>query len=117
MQEGGHQAQIAGYRGLESEQRKDALVDLEEAAVDAIVIGNHHLSKLDILVLECLEHSIELLDDQVQAPHRAQLELPQLPLEVGARIVMERPSSEVWLPEPGAGAAIRPRASPAAGST
>jgi hypothetical protein len=76
VQESGHQAQVAGYRGLQSKQRKDALVDLEKAAVDAIVICDHHLRELDVLVLERLERSIELLDDQVKAPQGAQLELP-----------------------------------------
>ena len=66
------------------EQREDALVDLEVAAVDAVVVGDHHLGELDVLVLERLEHAVELLDDQVEAAQRVGLELLQLLLEVRA---------------------------------
>jgi hypothetical protein len=85
VQEGRHDAQIAGDGGLEGEQGEDPLVDLEIAPVDAIVVGDHHLGELDILVLERLEHAVELLDDKVEPAERALLELAQLQLEVLAR--------------------------------
>ena len=50
-------------------------MDLQVAAVDAVVVGDHHLRELDVLVLERLEHAVELLDDQVEAAERVRLEL------------------------------------------
>ena len=58
--------QVAGDRRLQREQRQDALVDLEVAAVEAVVVGDDHRRQLDVLVLERLEHAVELVDDQVE---------------------------------------------------
>ena len=69
------QAQISRHRRLQREQREDALVDLEVAPVDAVVVGDHHLGELDVLVVQRLEHAVELLDDQVEAAERVRLEL------------------------------------------
>ena len=52
------------------EQREDALVDLEVAAVDAVVVGDDHRGELDVLVLERLERAVELLDDEVEPAER-----------------------------------------------
>ena len=52
------------------QQREDPLVDLEVAAVDAVVVGDHHLGELDVLVLERLERAVELLDDHVEPAER-----------------------------------------------
>ena len=61
------QAQVAGDGRLQGEQREDALVHLQVAPVDAVVVGDHHLRELDVLVAQRLEHAVELLDDQVEA--------------------------------------------------
>ena len=67
--------QVTRDRRLEREQRQDPLVDLEVAAVDAVVVGDHERRELDVLVLERLERAVELLDDQVEPAERARLEL------------------------------------------
>jgi hypothetical protein len=91
-------------------------VDLEIAAVDAIVIGDDHLRQLDVLVLESLERAIELLDYQVQATQRPQLELSQLPLKVGAWTGLLSASSEVGLLQSEAWPAAGRGSSPALGA-
>ena len=73
VQERRDQAQVAGHGRLQGEQREDALVDLQVAPVEAVVVGDHHLRELDVLVVERLEHAVELLDDQVEAAERALL--------------------------------------------
>ena len=90
VQQRGDQAQVAGDGRLQREQREDALVDLEVAPVDAVVVGDHHLRELDVLVVERLEHAVELLDDQVEAAERVILELLQLLLEVRASLLAPR---------------------------
>ena len=86
MQERRDEPQVAGDGRLQGEQREDRLVDLHVAAVDAVVVGDHHLGELDVLVRERLERAVELLDDEVQPAERAVLELLQLLLEVGAPV-------------------------------
>ena len=82
VQQRGDQPQVSGDRRLQGEQREDPLVDLQVAPVDAVVVGDHHLRELDVLVLERLEHAVELLDDQVKAAQRVGFELLQLLLKV-----------------------------------
>ena len=84
VQQGGDQPQVARDRRLQRQQREDALVDLQVAPVDAVVVGDDHLGELDVLVLERLEHAVELLDDQVKAAQRVGFELVKLLLEVRA---------------------------------
>ncbi len=84
VQQRRHEPQIARHGRLQREQREDALVDLQVATVDAVVVGDHHLRELDVLVLERLEHAVELLDDQIEAAERVLLERLQLRLEVHA---------------------------------
>ena len=68
---------------LQGEQREDPLVDLQVAPVDAVVVGDHHLGELDVLVVERLEHAVELLDDRCRARRgRAASSSLQLCLEV-----------------------------------
>ena len=86
VQQRRHQPQVAGHRRLQREQREDALVDLQVAAVDAVVVVDHHLGQLHVLLVERLEHAVELLDDQVEAAERVRFELAQLLLEVGPRM-------------------------------
>ena len=52
-------------------------MDLEVAAVDAVVVGDDELGQLDVDVLERLERAVELLDDEVEAAERERLELGQ----------------------------------------
>ena len=87
VQQRGDQAQVARDGRLQREQREDALVDLQVAPVDAVVVGDHHLRELDVLVVERLQHAVELLDDQVQAAERVLFELLQLLLEVRAALL------------------------------
>ena len=70
VQQRGDEPQVAGHRRLAGEQRQDALVDLEVAAVDAVVVGDDDRGELDVLVLERLERAVELLDDQVEPAER-----------------------------------------------
>jgi len=51
LEQGGHEAQVGGDRGLAGEQREDALVNLEVAAVHPVVVGDHERGQLDVLVL------------------------------------------------------------------
>jgi nanoRNase/pAp phosphatase (c-di-AMP/oligoRNAs hydrolase) len=67
---------------LKREQREDALVHLQVAPVDAVVVADHHLRELHVLVVERLEHPVELLHDQVEAAEGVIFELAQLRLEV-----------------------------------
>ena len=84
MQQRRDQAQVAGHGRLQRQQREDALVDLQVAPVDAVVVGDHHFRQLDVLVLQRFHRAVELLDHDVQASERAVLQLQQLLLEVDA---------------------------------
>ncbi len=75
VQQRGDDAQIAGDRSLAGEQRENALVDLEVAAVDPVVVGDDHPGELDVLVADRLQRAVKLADDQVEAAERLSLEL------------------------------------------
>ena len=62
VQQRGDEPQVAGDRRLAREHRQDPLVDLEVAAVDAVVVGDDDLGQLDVLVLERLGDAVELLE-------------------------------------------------------
>ena len=68
------QPQVARHRRLARQQREDALMDLEIAAVEAVVVHDDHRGELDVLVLERLEHAVELLEDHVDPAERGLLE-------------------------------------------
>jgi hypothetical protein len=87
VQQRGDDAQVGRYRRLTREQRKDPLVDLEVAAVDAVVVGRDHAGELDVLVADRLERPIELRDDQVEAAQRLLLELLERLAELVARLL------------------------------
>ena len=82
--------QVAGHRRLQRQQREDPLVDLEEAAVDAVVVVDHDRGQLDVLVLERLQRAVERVDDEVERAERLLLEAAQLVLEVDARVLGHR---------------------------
>jgi hypothetical protein len=84
VQQRGHEPQVARDRRLQREQREDPLMDLEVAPVDTVVVGDDHFRELDVLVLQRLEHAVELLDDQVQAAEGVAFQRLQLRLEVGS---------------------------------
>ena len=67
---------------LQRQQRQHALVHLEVAAVDAVVVGDHHAGELDVLVLDRLERPVERRDHHRQRAHRLLLELCELFLEL-----------------------------------
>ena len=52
-------AQVARDRRLQREQREDPLVDLEVAAVDPVVVGDHDRRELDVAVVERLQRAVE----------------------------------------------------------
>ena len=84
VEHGRHEAQVAGHRRLQREQRQHALVHLEVAAVDAVVVGDDHAGQLHVLVLDRLQRPVERGDDHVEAAECLLLELGQLFLEVAA---------------------------------
>ncbi len=74
--------QVAGDRRLAGEQRQHALVDLEVAPVDAVVVGDDDRRELGVAVREGLERRVEDPDDHVEPAERLLLEADELPLEV-----------------------------------
>ena len=50
-------------------------MDLQVAAVDAVVVGDHEAGQLDVLVLDRLQGALERGADQVEAAEGAGLEL------------------------------------------
>ena len=84
VQQRGDEPQVAGHRSLAGEQRQQALVDLEVAPVDAVVVGDHDRGQLDVLMGERLERAVELLEHDVDAAERALLELAELLVEARA---------------------------------
>ena len=57
-------------------------MDLQVAAVDAVVVVDHDRRQLDVLVAERLERAVERLDHQVERAQRLFLEPAQLLPEV-----------------------------------
>ena len=53
-------------------------MDLEIAAVDAVVVGDHQLGELDVLVLGRLHRPIQRRDHQVEAAEAGALEAFEL---------------------------------------
>src|ERR671914_923663 len=84
VEHGGHEPQVARHRRLQRQQRQHALVHLEVAAVDPVVVGDHHARQLDVLVLDCLQGPVQRGDDHVEAAEGLLLELGQLLLEMRA---------------------------------
>ena len=78
VQQGRDQAQVGRHRRLRGEQRDQALVHLQVAAVDPVVVGDHDLRQLDVLLLDRFQRAPERRRDQVEPAEAARLELLEL---------------------------------------
>jgi hypothetical protein len=85
VQERGHDAQVAGHRCLRRHQGQDALVHLEVAAVDPVVVVDDEAGQLDVLVVERLDRAVERGDDHVEAAEGLLLQALELLLEADPR--------------------------------
>src|SRR4051812_9118980 len=74
--------QIARHWRLQCEQREDALVDLEIATVDSIIVLDDERRELDVLVMQRLDRAVERRRHEVERPERLLLEPVELVLEV-----------------------------------
>ena len=90
MQQRRHEPQVAGDRRLQREQRQHALMDLEVAAVDAVVVGDDDRRQLGVAVRERLERAVEDPDDHVEPAQRLLLEAQELLLEVDPAVAHPR---------------------------
>jgi len=88
VKQGRDEAQVAGHRGLPREQREDALVDLQVAPVEPVVVGDHHPRELHVLAGQRVECAVELLGHDVDRAERLTLELRQLLVEVRPQILL-----------------------------
>ena len=57
-------------------------MDLEEAAVDAVVVGDDQGGQLDVLVVDRLDRALQRRDDDVDGPQRLLFEARELPPEL-----------------------------------
>ena len=86
VEDRGDDPQVGCNRRLQSEQCEHALVHLEVAAVEPVVVGDDQSGELDVLVLNGLERAVERRDDDVEAPKRLRLERFELLPEPLARL-------------------------------
>ena len=84
VQEGGHGPQVRRDRRLQREQREDALMDLEVAAVEAVVVEDHDRRELDVLVVQRLHRPVERAQHEVERAEGLALERLQLVAGSGA---------------------------------
>ena len=77
VQQRGQDPQVAGHRRLACEQRQHALVHLEVASVDPVVVGHDHPGQLHVLIADRLQRAVERLGDEVQAAQSLLLEVPE----------------------------------------
>ena len=82
VQQGRDRPQIGRDRRLQGQQREDPLLDLEVAAVDAVVVMDDDRRELDVLVLERLERAVERRDDEIDPPERLMFEAAEFLLEL-----------------------------------
>ncbi len=75
VEQRGDQSQVSRHRGLRREQGQNRLVHFEVAAIDPVVVGNHHLRKLDVAVLDRLDRPTQRLDDEIDPAESTRLEL------------------------------------------
>ena len=85
VQQRGDDPQVAGDGRLQREQREDPLVDLEVAAVDAVVVGDDDRRELDVLVLERLDHAVDRPTTMSSAPSACSSSARELVVEVRRR--------------------------------
>jgi len=77
MQQRRDQPQVTRDRGLQRKQRQHALIDLEVAAVDAVVVRDHQGAELHVLLLKRLRHAFHLPHDDTQRVKRRVLQRPK----------------------------------------
>ena len=63
MEQRGDQAEIRRDGRLHGEHREQALVHLEVAPVQDVVVGDDDAGQLHVLVLDRLDRAVECLDD------------------------------------------------------
>ena len=82
MQQRRDQPQVARDRRLAREQAQDPLVDLEVAAVDAVVVLDHHRGQLGVAVDDGLDRLVERLLARSAVESVSLLELVELLVEL-----------------------------------
>jgi NADH dehydrogenase/NADH:ubiquinone oxidoreductase subunit G len=90
MQQRRDQPEVAGHWRLERQQRQNALMHLEVAAVDAVVVGDHNPRQLHVVIEHRLKRSVQGGNHEFEPAQRVALELLELFLEVGASGVRHR---------------------------
>src|SRR4051794_18537602 len=78
MEDRRHEPEIGRHRRLQRQERQEALVDLQVAAVEPVVVLDHHASELDVLVRDRLQGSFERLDHHVEPAECLALEPREL---------------------------------------
>ncbi len=81
-----HQPQVARDRALSGQQVEHALVDVEVAAVDAIVVVDHHHGELLVAHQDGLDRLVQRCARQLEGGERLVLELLELFVELDARL-------------------------------
>jgi len=84
VQHGGDDAQVAGDGSLQGQQREHALMDLEVATVDAVVVGDDEVGEHDVDARHRIQYAVELAENHVQRSERAELENAHLLLKLRA---------------------------------
>jgi hypothetical protein len=67
VEQSGDESQIRCHRGLGRQEGDETLVDLEIAAIDAVIVVGDDFRKLDVLVLDCLEGPVERAHDEIES--------------------------------------------------
>ena len=81
MQDPEHEPEVGRDRRLPGEQRLDALLDREVAAVDLVVEGDHLVGELDVLRVERVQRAAKRAQDERALLLERLLEAGQLVLE------------------------------------
>ena len=82
VEQRGDQAEIRRDGRLRGEHREQALVHLEVAAVQDVVVRDDDAGQLHVLVLNRLDRAVERLDDEVEPVERSCLERLEVVLVV-----------------------------------
>src|SRR3954453_9064769 len=86
------QAQVGGDGRLPGDQREDLLVHLEEASVDAVVIGDDHVREREVAVDHDPQRAVDLIGHDLHAAQRALLERADLVAQVEAALGRHQPN-------------------------